>query len=1030
MMSNHLELCARIRQWIAVNANAKSSGVKPSLDEAAMRAMAKEYCETIGPVVGELNRCVGWAKAELFVEACSICDDFPDLLATAKELSFEGLVSGASASVEIARLLQPYAGAFGTVPIIQQSSIEAMDRAYGELGRTAAMLAIVQNLALARASVQLRIEALRKLFRDNPGSRLWQSEMSRIEGGAFEWIHSQMLKAHDGGDFQTAKKMMDELARKDWGVPVSESIKGACEALWQNLQGREAERRYGELERAIRDASSASDAARLERLEGAWIQVHNETGHSPSRESDLIVEPAFRWLKEDRHRLAREQQFLDAVADVESALSNGASELVVSRCYSRAGTFDREIPSHVVQRVDHFREAIRAKRRRRTQMLVTAIVGVVAFVGAFVAWSVHRGHVRDAVEKLVAQVEADLKEHRLAEAEILLADQPDLAGEVEVAAINAEVMQSRPQWEKEREAFRVWKIDVETASAGDCSQARFDGLRATINALESVLTSDEGNDRDVLVAKARGAVTMTTGKRLASLAPRSNAFSASVAAVLTLDQLPESHRYDPKALATVRDQIAPIIATGQGVISEYSDIGKEHSTSIQTGVERLEKIQTEIVARLKDIADFGSALKALTASYRDLAEFKRKYAAINEDYKAVLAGLGLRSDFLSGVELTIALDASLAWSTLIGSDPERFHFWSMNMPPVPGVQESLRDYLVLNPDADIKSQLQTLVKIGERAFDPQGASAADRAIERMENSGMAQFCVIPLETGGPIFRKRNESVAIATDPWAAGVMWSLADLSKPIGELAAMAPEQSRRFNRRGTGGDSPTATKIRERFGAMKKDNTLLGSRQIVRRLLSQVAVGEYATITPKLEDPLARLWCALELMSIWNDELAIDKTAGLDQAISAKLQEIQSRYGEVVEYDWVAPRTILPEIVRRTRLTALANEALKSIGSLPSKGDEDDTLFAQLEQSLTILEIAGVIAIDPFGHSRSLMEANGSDGRTLYLLDHRKGSQFEFVPFQASDLQRALVESKSPDAPLLVFAHPVESKTKGGRR
>lgn len=53
-------------------------------------------------------------------------------------------------------------------------------------------------------------------------------------------------------------------------------------------------------------------------------------------------------------------------------------------------------------------------------------------------------------------------------------------------------------------------------------------------------------------------------------------------------------------------------------------------------------------------------------------DFNRKYAAIIEDSKAVIAGLGLGTDFKDGRELALNIGGFVPWNALIDGRPENF----------------------------------------------------------------------------------------------------------------------------------------------------------------------------------------------------------------------------------------------------------------------------------------------------------------------------------------------------------------------
>ena len=1026
-MPEHKIIIAQIRQLILFRRDAKSDSPEASQTSESLRLLATKYCDLVGPLASELSRCAQWANSGLFVEACSVCDDYPDLLGIAKEFTFEGtsrLVGNSSEFAEVAKLLQPYAPS-GVFPLIAESDIAAVERAYGELDRTAGMVAKVQALALERASVGLRVSALRKLFRDNPGASIWQREIGRIEGGAFEFVQAQMTTAHQQGDFAAAKDVMHELDRKDWGVPVPEGVRKSCEKMWSELRGREAEKRYGELGRSIREASSAANAGRLEELEAAWIQVQNETECVPSRDADAAVESAFQWLAVDRERRRREEEFDAAVAAVEAAIENDEDEQEISRCHSHAISFDREIPESVRLRIENIQEARRLMHRRKTRLIAAAITSVVILIGAFTAWVVHRGHVRDAVAILVKQVNDQLSHHEIPAAEQLLASQPDLAGEIEVAAVTAKVTEAKPQWEKDRQSFNAWKEEIVKASSGDISKSRLDSMLAVVAALKPILTDDEIKQCDQLVSKAKSVVVDTVAKRLTSLTPKSNAFGVESTGIPNLDQIAESSRYDTKELSAIREKVSVLIAKGDGLLAEYSDIGVEHLTSVKTGIERLKKLQTELVDRIKKIGEFEKSLAQLTASYKDFDEFNRNYAAIVEDSKAVLVGLGLGADFKSGRELALSFSEYLTWNDLIDGQPERFCFWKEKLPPEPGALAALKDYVAEKPDSAFRPQVQKLIAIAEKAFDDHDQSAANRIAERITSSGMTDLCAVPLKKGSPVYRKRAVEVNLATaDPWTDGVMRSIADVSTDWIQLEPLIKSQYKMYDRvPNDAGDCPTSKKIRELLPMMVKDGTLIGTRKLMIQLITQIAVGDYAALS-KREDSLLRLWCVLNLVDFWMEELAFDKSIGIDQELFNTAAQVREKFSQSVDYDWVVTRLEKNDLDERVRLVNLASEALKTFAAISAKNKEisDITIFGGLEEALVEVKVAGVVEVNPYLRTRTLQLIDSDRTAPLLLLFHSGSNQFQFGSFLPDTFKQTVEKYKSPCAPMLIFSQQVQ--------
>ena len=1026
-MSEHKVFIAKLRQWIALNSGSKGDSRQAPTSIETGRLLATEYCEWVDPLSTQLGQCAQWARNGLYVEACSVCDDWPDLLELAKEFSFSRIINvsgNQSTSAEIGKLLQSFAPSGSIVPVIEDSDIEAVERAYGEFNRTVEMVSRVQEYALARAPIDLRIIALRKLFRSNPGDSIWQSEMRRIESGVFDHIQRQMAVAYEQGDFGVARSVMEELHRKDLGISAPDGVKQSCEKMWSELIGREAERRYSELGTSIQEASSAADAGRLEELEASWLQVQNETGFAPHRHIEGAVEPAFQWLAADRERRRSEADFHDAVAAVEAAMESGEDDQEIERCFAHASSFEREIPERVRMRIENMQETTRLCHRRRTKLFVAAIASAVILIGAFAAWAVHRGHVRDEVAILVKQVEDQLSHHQIPAAEDLLASQKDLAGEVEVAAVSVKVTEARPQWEKDRQSFDAWKDEIEKASTGDISMAKLDAMLAAVAVLKPNLTEDESKQCDQLVSKAKSVLDQTVAKRLTSLTPKSNAFALDSTGILNLDQIAESSRYDTKVLSVIRDKISFVIATGDGLMAQYADIGTEHLTSIKTGIDRLKKLQSEFVDRIAKIGEFEKTLAQLTASYKDSVEFNRKYAAIVEDSKAVLTGLGLGSDFKSGRELALGFGGFLAWNVLIDDQPERFLSWKGKLPPQPAALAALKDYVTANPDSTFRPQVQKLILIAEKAFDDRDQSAATRIAARIKGSGMTDICAVPLKKGSPVFRKRAEDVNLATaDPWTDGVMRSIADMLTAWEKLEPLIKSQSKGYDRvPKDAGDCPTSKKIRELLSVMVNDGTLIGTRKLMIQLITQIAAGDNAA-TSKREDSLLRLWCVLNLVDFWMEDLAFDKGIGIDQKLFNAAAQVREKFSQAVEYDWVVTRLEKNDLEERARLVISASEALKFFAAISPSNKEisDTTIFGGLEDALVEFKVAGVVEVNPFLRTRNL-QVDPDSAMPLLMLVQSKLNKFEFVSFQPSTIDQTLATYKSPCAPLLVFSRKLK--------
>lgn len=1012
-------LITRVRNWIAVNRGSATGSAKMVLEEDATRTLAKEYCEVVEPVAREVERCSELAKNGFFVEACSICDDYPDLLAVAGTVSFQGLAGGSDASVEIAKLLQPFAPDGIVVPIIMQSSVARLEVAYGELDRTDAMIVQVQLLALARAAPTLRIKALRKLYRENPSSRIWKSEIRRMEEGVFEWMRLQMVKVHQEGNFSVAKDLMREFERKDWGVPIPENVLDQCKKLWSEMLVTEAAARYGELERSIIEAGATGDVSRLEELQTAWLQVQVETGELPSKEADLAVTPAMNSLLSVQERRGVDREFDSAVAAVEAAIENGSDDAVMSSLLAHVRSFGREVPEGVIQRANAVSMASRQGSRRRSIRIVLVATIITCIFAMGIGWYVWRLRVQDAVNEFVARVDLHLEKHQLQEAEQLIADHPDIGHESGFLAVSARVTQRRPQWEKDRANFRAWATETEQACHGDVSPAKLASLESTIALLGERFTEAEQIEHKQLLAKARANCESVALKRNELLSPRINEFVNPTTTVSALAKLPAKDQFDLAKLLLRSEQIATVIKTGNALLRECASADQKQS--VGTRLEQLKGFQVETESQQTAIKEFNTALQRLTAASRNVQEFRVQYEAIAKSSKSVLLGMGLEADFVLGQGQLNALNLPLSWNSLSESWSDRLHFWKASARPPEELIEVLKGFL----KTDMDGVARVLLTIEQRSFDAKGQSAATRVEDRLRKSGVVDLWVVALKKGGPVFRKRIPSKqAVAVEPSASGVLRGRGDLTAEWSTLDAYTEDETKRFVRLGKPADWPTSTRILERLEPLSKEPTFLGARQAMRRLISQVAIGEYC-IGSKYEDSLARLWGLLELASIWKHELAFDPTAGFDSALSQWVITTKKKYPDVLEYDWVVPRVDESGIAERIRMATKATEALKDLTVISPTAADDLEVFQKLELMLGKFEPVATIAVNPSDRTRSLVGVAPSDPRELFTIVPRGADGFEWASFRAPEFARFLVERKAPLAPMIVFARAVPTRT-----
>jgi len=966
---------------------------QPSADDVAL-ATARNDLEACALMVRRaIERANDFASRGLLCEACSIIDDFPDLVRQAESLRTlpdDARAGGGAAHEQLAAMVDR-----GMLPT--KAEVDALMAIVMRAETQRPLVDALRLSALRGEPLEMRLRILKRIRAADQRNRMWLDQIDLLETAWLRQIAA--LRTDPNAPYESLEEAVEALGSHDWIASVPRGLHEALLARLTPMRAHRAGQRYEALAHQIHDAAARMDRDEIVRLEAAWARVSTETGRLPEPTLAATVAPAFAWLTSLERELHEQRSFDAEVERLEHILNDARPAPDVERQMALLRDYGREAPEGLLDRAAALIEIERSRQHRRHRLyLVSALAAALVLVitGALVVRAAAESRERDReLLALNAAIEAsDLDTVRaMSEAIGARGGQTDAAMTAAVER-GAALLQARALRE-EQVKREIVALEAELVRAP--ARPRLVAMRA---ALEALRPDSAAADR--LSVERLDTACMQRIEQLDATADRE-----SRAAVATTDdmlgrwKLPETW---PSALQVDPGEWSRYIASLDEAASTLTR-ARDRAVDHQASVSRIE-LKREIIDSRRSEAQSRS--DALAAALRDLdpvrlcapvtleADFVGRLSDVIQRHGAVLA----RQDRLGAFEAAAASAAiwnsTQAWRdefrprivALLGqgldqrpSDDER-----------PRALELIDGFLAAHPITPLRRHLLDLAA----QFDPARQASrwpSERVAQSLADAGIEGVEEVPLQGNRRLYVRAGQD----PDPRTRAIE-DMGELSTPSDKLSMILSVKRDELAGPPAMNDVSAAwMKAIERIDSGRTSDVQAELLALVQAIVSSPS------------DPL------LVVRALRDATALLEQSGHMPPSASKPLAEwrdlIQSTAGTALGADWVRAG-YEPEANHRTarRDATAALRRFPDLGAMLAAARAEQAKLAAVLQPLvpvgvlTPADASGVRAI----HGRRL---SGD-----FIAARRFGDEWEFLDLTAKD---GVVEQPEglPKGPILIF-------------
>jgi hypothetical protein len=962
-------------------------------DDVALATVRQDLEACARVVRRAIERAQDFASRGLLCEACSIIEDFPDLVRQAEALRTlpeDARATGGVVHDQVVALVDR-----GILP--SKTEVEALMAIVMRAEAQRPLVDALRMSVLRGEPLGIRLRILKRIRAADQRNRMWLDQIDSLETA---WLRQfAALRTEPNASYESLEEAVEALGSHDWVASVPRGLQEALLARLTPMRGQRAGQRYEALACQIHDAAARMDRDEIIRLEAAWALVNAETGRLPTQEIATAVAPAFAWLT-SLEREANEQRSFDAeVERLEHLLNDARPAPDVERQMALLRDFGREAPAGLLDRAAAFIEIERSRQHRRHRLyLVSALAAalVLAITGGLVVRAAAEARERDR-ELLAfnAAIETgDLDTVRvLSEAVLARGDRVDaaLAAAVERGAT---LLQARALREEE---VRREIVSLEAELARAPARPRLVAMRSALTALRP-----ESADADRLAVERLDTACMQRIEQLDATADRE-----SRAAVATADdslarwKLPETW---PSVLQVDAGEWSRYIASLDEAASTLAR-ARERAVDHQASISRID-LKREIIDSRRSEAQARS--DALAAALRDLdpvrlcapatleADFAGRLSDVIQRHGAVLA----RQDRLGAFEAAAASapiwSSTQAWRddfrprivALLGqgldglpSDDER-----------PRALELIDGFLAAHPITPLRRHLLDLAA----RFDPARQASrwsSELVVQSLANSQLENIEEVPLQGNRRLYVRAGQD----PDPRTRAIE-DMGELSTPVEKLSMILSVKRE---------DLAGPPAMNDISAAWMKAIERIGSGRTSDAQAELLALVQAIASSPS--DPL------LVVRALRDATALLEQSGHMPPSASMPLSEwrdlLQGTAGTALGADWIRAGYEPEANHRMARRDATA--ALRRFPDLGAMLAAARAEQAKLAAVLQPLVPAGVLTPADASGVRVI------HGRRLsgdFVAARRFGSEWEFVDLTAKD---GVVEQPEglPKGPILIF-------------
>ena len=355
-----------------------TADVDPADD--ALRDADTRYADAVTEVNERLAACDKLLHKGHRAEAIQECDREPNLLDAVALLDFPEAAQWGE-----------YVRQFGLAgpPTLRSDIAMDLNDAYTTNSELGDILRQHRMLALARAPLGSRLKVLRQIARQDAGNPIWLEDVRSWERVRHSQLASETEGAVTRSDLAAIAQLEQEIRSEQWLVPPPGAVTKRIADVHRQLRAKQARRQLEAVEKSLTEAYANYDVPQARKLREQW-KIYAAVGIA--REDDPLLElvtPALDWLAEQDRQEEEQQDYESALADLESALDQGASRHELERLAHAVLRFEPGLTEALEQRLQERFAHFETASRRKTAFVLTSIVMSVLLVAGVTAWAIY-----------------------------------------------------------------------------------------------------------------------------------------------------------------------------------------------------------------------------------------------------------------------------------------------------------------------------------------------------------------------------------------------------------------------------------------------------------------------------------------------------------------------------------------------------------------------------------------------------------------------------------------------------------------
>jgi len=344
-----------------------------------LRRYATEYADLCRVANDRLRQCSTFLSQGLRSEAIHLAEESPHLMDLLAALDLPDPEAWAEYCQQ-ADLPIP--------PPLQMERAAQLNDAYAQDQPLEHLLSQHRLLALRRAPVRQRLDVMRQIAVQDPGSNLWEKSLRAFEKARLRELPAEFLAAVKSKSPEAVAALYAEI-NQNWLEPVPADLVSGVTDAHNRMQRMAAEASLRDLVPHLRDAFAARAYGEAAALVQKWRDIISQNSITTiSADLNQELEPVVAWLKEEDDLRVRHKAFVNACRNFTNLLDAEATTTELEAGYQKIKQYDESIPEAIDARYQAVikRRLEGTSRRHRMQLTIigaaVVLVAVVLIVAA------------------------------------------------------------------------------------------------------------------------------------------------------------------------------------------------------------------------------------------------------------------------------------------------------------------------------------------------------------------------------------------------------------------------------------------------------------------------------------------------------------------------------------------------------------------------------------------------------------------------------------------------------------------------